>query len=708
MKNFIKLKILKKFSTKIKFLIPTFSLMAILMLFGAVIINSYYSKIVSLEKLYEKISLGNTISNIIHSLQKERGLSSGYLSSNTPTAKFRKDLIFQRKISNRQIETLKRQLKMLTSHKTYDLFDKSVEQTLKNFDELPTLRKMIDSNQISSDEAIKRYSAINNSLLSIIANTAKSSHIPKITQNILTFSHFLYLKEYAGLERAQGLIILSQGQIALKNLINFTSLIAIQKQNRLMFLQYATKKIKYFYRKSIKSYVFEETKKIENAIIYNKISLYDIKPEYWYDMMTKKLDIYDSISKYIESTTTENILDELTSAKRVFYLAIGLVLISFMVFASMLYAFLKLAKEEQRLRVVMDKYVISSTTDLKGKIIDVSQAFCDISGYEKEELIGKPHNIVRHPDMPKEVFKELWDQIKQGKPWRGKIKNLKKDGSFYWVYANIEPLYNAKGEIDSYIAIRLDITEIELLNAKIKEEEEKNKAHEKLMQQQYRLAQMGEMLSMIAHQWRQPLSAITATTGSIILKAKLNKLEKQTAIELAEKIKNFSLHLSSTIDDFRNFFKSNKTKTSTNFKKIIESVLLIAESSMETNNIRLELDIGEVYEFETYENELKQVLLNLIKNAEDALIDNKVENPTITIKIDKNTIIVKDNAGGIPDEIKDKIFDPYFSTKLKKDGTGLGLYMSKLIVEDHCGGKLSVTNDRYGANFQITLGVGND
>jgi C4-dicarboxylate-specific signal transduction histidine kinase len=107
--------------------------------------------------------------------------------------------------------------------------------------------------------------------------------------------------------------------------------------------------------------------------------------------------------------------------------------------------------------------------------------------------------------------------------------------------------------------------------------------------------------------------------------------------------------------------------------------------------------------FHTYPNEIKQVILNLLKNAEDILLEKEIENPTITINTYDNILIVKDNAGGVPDDIIGKIFDPYFSTKTKKDRTGLGLYMSKTIIEDHCGGSLSVSNDNNGAIFKIEL-----
>ncbi len=421
----------------------------------------------------------------------------------------------------------------------------------------------------------------------------------------------------------------------------------------------------------------------------------------------------DKVSNFIERNTTYLIKKELTKVKCIFYGVLFLTVLSFFVFILMIIAFYKLAKEEQKLRLVTQKYIISSITDTKGRIIDVSDAFCKISGYSRNELVGKPHSIVRHPDMPKAVFKELWETIQAGKSWSGKVKNLKKDGGFYWVWSNIEPLYDDHGNIESYISIRIDITENELLAQKIKDEEKKSLLAREMMQQQSRLAQMGEMLSMIAHQWRQPLSAITAASGAISIKARLKKLDNDTALELSNKIQNFSQHLSKTIDDFRDFFKTNKKKTKTNFKKITNDVLDIIQNSLTNKNIKLSVNIISSNDFVSYENELKQVLLNLIKNAEDVLVDKKIDKPKIIININNNKLTVTDNAGGISDEIIDKIFDPYFSTKTKKDGTGLGLYMSKTIVEEHCGGTLRVRNITFkgedemvfkGAEFEIILG----
>jgi len=249
----------------------------------------------------------------------------------------------------------------------------------------------------------------------------------------------------------------------------------------------------------------------------------------------------------------------------------------------------------------------------------------------------------------------------------------------------------------------VNITELEELNLEIQEKNEEHRVQQELMQQQHRLAQMGEMISMIAHQWRQPLSAITAVTASMQVKAQMHLLTEENTIEMLNKINHFSSHLSETINDFRNFFKPNKQQVKTDYKKMLDSIFLMIENSLEVYNIKVTLHVHQRKTFLTYESEVKQVLLNLIKNAEDALVENQVENPEIIIEIDEMKCTITDNAGGIPEEILPKIFDPYFSTKMKKNGTGLGLYMSKIIIEDHCRGILNVENTKLGARFTIEL-----
>ena len=245
------------------------------------------------------------------------------------------------------------------------------------------------------------------------------------------------------------------------------------------------------------------------------------------------------------------------------------------------------------------------------------------------------------------------------------------------------------------------------LKNKIDQELDKNRQKDKMLQQQSKLAQMGEMISMIAHQWRQPLAAIGATSASMTIKATIGKLDKETALELSNKISSHTQHLSKTIDDFRDFYKTSKEKKETTFMIIIEDVLNIVEVSVANKNIKLLKELEYDEKITTYPNEIKQVVLNLIKNAEDILMENDIKEPYIKIKTytqNNNAILeVSDNAEGVPEDIIDKIFEPYFSTKLEKNGTGLGLYMSKTIIEEHCGGKLSVSNNEFGAVFEIKL-----
>jgi signal transduction histidine kinase len=245
------------------------------------------------------------------------------------------------------------------------------------------------------------------------------------------------------------------------------------------------------------------------------------------------------------------------------------------------------------------------------------------------------------------------------------------------------------------------------LQEKVDKEVKKNQENQKHLMQQNRLAQMGEMINMIAHQWRQPLTAIGSTTNTLLIKSMMGKYDKELFNEKLENINNYTQHLSLTIDDFRNFFKKTKEKRQISLSTICEDSLNIIQTSLYNKNITVQKNYQCNSKLFTYPNELRQVVLNLIKNAEDVLIEKDIENKKINIdtlyKNEKFIIRISDNAGGIPKDIIKKIFEPYYSTKLEKDGTGLGLYMSKTIIEDHCRGKIYAENDENGAVFTIEL-----
>ncbi len=255
------------------------------------------------------------------------------------------------------------------------------------------------------------------------------------------------------------------------------------------------------------------------------------------------------------------------------------------------------------------------------------------------------------------------------------------------------------------------------LEDRIQEEVEKNRKKDKHILHQSRLAQMGEMISMIAHQWRQPLGAISSTSIDMRMQIELGTfdLDKKDERELyfayfikrLDSIEEFVQNLTTTIDDFRNFYKPNKESKDSSVDMALETALKIVRATFLSYSIEIieKLDDAKVIEMHT--NEIVQVFLNILKNAQDNFREKNMENPKIyiTSKNSKDGVCIEfcDNGGGISDDIIDQVFDPYFSTKDEKNGTGLGLYMSKMIVEEHHKGSLTVKNHDDGVCFRVEL-----
>ncbi len=245
------------------------------------------------------------------------------------------------------------------------------------------------------------------------------------------------------------------------------------------------------------------------------------------------------------------------------------------------------------------------------------------------------------------------------------------------------------------------------LEERVKSEVAKNIEKDVQLMHQARLAQVGEMVSMIAHQWRQPLHIISTAATEMDLKIHFDTIDYSACQKNLGTINTMTQHLSATIDDFRDFFRMTREKERTSLEEVVTATLRIVKEHIENTNITLYTDLQNSEPFYSYPNELKQVLLNLLKNAEDALMERGVANPQIKIHTfgDEMNIFLEvcDNGGGIPMAMTNRIFDAYFSSKPHNKGTGLGLYMSKTIIEEHCGGVLSVRNDKEGACFRISL-----
>lgn len=374
-------------------------------------------------------------------------------------------------------------------------------------------------------------------------------------------------------------------------------------------------------------------------------------------------------------------------------------------------------KELQKSLDIVSKYVIYSRTDLKGIITYASEAFCEVSGYSKEELLGKPHNIIRHPDMPKEAFKQMWDTIKAGKAWSGEVKNLKKDGGVYWVLANISPEYDNAGNIIGYAGVRHNITsekEIEELNAnlekRVQEEVEKNKEKQMMLYEQSKSAQMSEMIINIAHNWRQPLSIITTAASGLKLQKEMDILTDDIYETSLENILLSSKYLSKTLDKFSSLVNEDMELKDFILQEKVDAALDLILPALKEKEIKLtRVYSDEKIKLHSMPNELSKVILNIVTNSKEALLNRKIKDPLIDLHIDKHDktvlITIEDNAGGINDDIMPKIFDPYFTTKHQSVGTGMGLHISYVIVTKALNGKIYAKNSNNGVKFYIEIPV---
>jgi len=223
---------------------------------------------------------------------------------------------------------------------------------------------------------------------------------------------------------------------------------------------------------------------------------------------------------------------------------------------------------------------------------------------------------------------------------------------------------------------------------------------------QSRFAAMGEMLSMIAHQWRQPLSTTTLLIAEERVKMMMNDKEQNDYSQMLDRISDTLLYLSDTIDDFQTYFKPEKTIQHIDISVLVQRIKQYVEPRLSMTSIKFKIDESDCKYINTFTNELLQSIINIINNAIDILIERKIEDPKISITFEDSkddlSIFINDNGGGIEDDIIDKVFEPYFSSK-SKNGTGLGLYMAKMIIEQHINGQLSVKNSSEGSSFNIVI-----
>jgi len=261
--------------------------------------------------------------------------------------------------------------------------------------------------------------------------------------------------------------------------------------------------------------------------------------------------------------------------------------------------------------------------------------------------------------------------------------------------------------------LAIEHAELQRLNAtleqRVQEEVEKNRDQERIISHQARLAAMGEMLSNIAHQWRQPLNNLGLYLQNMQLDYQESLLDTERMAEYVSCSMETLQYMSRTISDFQNFFRPDREKKKFTIALAIQEAVHLVEASLKTKGITIRVETSGECAVLGFSNEFSQVVLNIINNARDVLLDRQVPDPVIRIacRCEGKTGIVTigDNAGGIPEELLDKVFDPYFTTKAKSQGTGLGLYMAKMILSKGMGGHLMAHNAGNGAEFVMEIPI---
>ena len=263
-------------------------------------------------------------------------------------------------------------------------------------------------------------------------------------------------------------------------------------------------------------------------------------------------------------------------------------------------------------------------------------------------------------------------------------------------------------------SLQLEIVERENAEKALREETcerlrtvESLREKEQMLVQQSRLAAMGEMINNIAHQWRQPLNALGLSIQQLQMHYEFEELTHDIMRSSVGDSMQLIQHMSQTIDDFRDYFKPEKSMLKFKVSTVIFSTMSIVEGSFKHDNIAIEvINIHDPVVF-GYKNEFAQSIFNILNNAKDALTEHKIKHPKVRIVISSENgravVTISDNAGGVPEETMPNIFDPYFTTKDAQKGTGLGLYMTKSIIEKKMGGTLTVRNIEGGAEFRIAV-----
>lgn len=337
------------------------------------------------------------------------------------------------------------------------------------------------------------------------------------------------------------------------------------------------------------------------------------------------------------------------------------------------------------------------------KWIYANKVILNLYNIHKDKYIGKTDFELLDTEYAQICFNSDSLTISQKTQTITEEKVIRDNGQENYYEVIKVPFYNKNGDFDGLIGIGRDITKTKQATFQLQEA----LTFQQTINQQAKMIALGEMLENIVHQWKQPLSSISTIASGVRIQIDYDILDIQELKNDMNNILHGVKYMSETIDDFRNFFKEDKSKNMFFLSEIIPNVLQLINGYIKRFDINLIQNIDSEVEIFGNKNELVQVLLNLINNAKDALVQNSISDKTIIIsaykKANQTIITIQDNGGGIPENIIRKIFDYHFTTKENNNGSGIGLYMSRIIIENSFNGKINCSNTNDGAKFEIII-----
>ena len=403
----------------------------------------------------------------------------------------------------------------------------------------------------------------------------------------------------------------------------------------------------------------------------------------------------------------------------------------------------RIKDSEHRFKGIFDQTTqLVGLLDSNGILLEVNHTALDMIGASIDDVRNHPFIDCpwwNHDESLKNRLIKAIEEAKEGKLVRFPATHISKNGEVRHIDFSIKPVFDDDGKLCLLIPEGRDVTDrvlveyelneqAELLEQEIAErqqtQEKLNAINESLearitasideirnkdalLLQQSRLAAMGELLSNIAHQWRQPLNNIGLYIQNMQYLHKSGELTDDEMDQDIASVMDILKSMSHTIDDFRKFFLKDRIKVEFPLRETIDRSLSLISAGLDSGNIKINISGESDLRVTGFPNEYAQALMNILYNARDVLIERKIENPEIDISVKKegqrSVLTVKDNGGGISEDILSQIFDPYFSTKGSTQGTGIGLYMAKTMIEKHMNGKLTASNREHGAEFKITL-----